>query len=49
MGLHTVMGFVLAVLPVYHTLTTLLSPTPQGRPFCMIWGFGDEACELTAR
>ena len=25
-SLHTLDGFVLAVLPVYHTLTTLLAP-----------------------
>ena len=31
------MGFVLAVLPVYHLLMTLLAP-PEQRFYCQLWG-----------
>ena len=36
-GLHIVVGFVLAVLPVYHLLMTLLAP-PEQRFYCQLWG-----------
>ena len=36
-GLHVVVGFVLAVLPVYHLLMTLLAP-PEQRFYCQLWG-----------
>ena len=43
-ALHACVGVALAVVPVYHALTTLLAPDDAARPYCALWGFGDRAC-----
>jgi hypothetical protein len=40
LSLHVVLGFILAVLPVYQTLMTLLAP-PEQRVYCQLWGCPD--------
>lgn len=47
---HLVVGFLIAVLPVYHTMTTLLAPSPEGRAYCQLWGIekGPGTCEGVA-
>lgn len=37
LSFHLVVGFVIAVLPVYQTLMTLLAP-PEQRIYCQLWG-----------